>query len=81
MTETLARPIAPAADFRTLGVSDAVCAVLDEQGITRPFPVQSAAIPEAIRGGDVLAKSPTGSGWSRTASIASIRPSLHRNSS
>ena len=62
MTETLARPIAPAADFRALGVSDAVCAVLDEQGITRPFPVQSAAIPEAIRGGDVLAKSPTGSG-------------------
>ena len=27
-----------------------------------PFPVQSAVIPEALRGGDVLAKSPTGSG-------------------
>jgi ATP-dependent RNA helicase DeaD/ATP-dependent RNA helicase RhlE len=62
LTETLARPFAPAADFRALGVSDAVCAVLTEQGITHPFPVQSAAIPEAIRGGDVLAKSPTGSG-------------------
>ncbi len=48
--------------FRELGVSDAVCAVLEEQGILNPFPVQSAVIPEALRGGDVLAKSPTGSG-------------------
>ncbi len=27
-----------------------------------PFPIQSLVIPEALRGGDVLAKSPTGSG-------------------
>ena len=48
--------------FRALGVSDAVCAVLEENGIHEPFPVQSLVIPEALRGGDVLAKSPTGSG-------------------
>ena len=48
--------------FRALGVSDAVCALLAEQGIDTPFPVQSVAIPEALRGGDVLAQSPTGSG-------------------
>ena len=48
--------------FRALGVSDAVCSLLAEQGITTPFPVQSKVIPEALRGGDVLAKSPTGSG-------------------
>jgi ATP-dependent RNA helicase RhlE len=48
--------------FRALGVSEPVCAVLTELGIEVPFPVQSAAIPEALRGGDVLAKSPTGSG-------------------
>ena len=48
--------------FRELGVSDAVSAVLEEQGILNPFPVQTAVIPEALRGGDVLAKSPTGSG-------------------
>jgi superfamily II DNA/RNA helicase len=51
-----------ATEFRTLGVSEAVCDVLGEQGILNPFPVQSAVIPEALRGGDVLAKSPTGSG-------------------
>src|SRR5215470_4251912 len=48
--------------FAALGVSDDIADVLDEQGITVPFPVQSAAIPEALRGGDILAKSPTGSG-------------------
>jgi superfamily II DNA/RNA helicase len=52
----------PTLSFRALGVSDAVCALLDEQGITSPFPVQAVAIPEALRGGDVLAQSPTGSG-------------------
>ncbi len=48
--------------FRALGVSDAVCAVLSARGIETPFEIQAMAIPEALRGGDVLAKSPTGSG-------------------
>jgi superfamily II DNA/RNA helicase len=48
--------------FSALGVSDAVCNVLSENGIEVPFPIQTVVIPEAIRGGDVLAKSPTGSG-------------------
>ena len=48
--------------FRALGVSDAVCNVLSGRGIESPFPIQSMVIPEALRGGDVLAKSPTGSG-------------------
>jgi ATP-dependent RNA helicase RhlE len=49
-------------EFRALGVSDAVCNVLSAHGIDAPFPIQTVAIPEALRGGDVLAKSPTGSG-------------------
>ena len=48
--------------FRALGVSDAVCNVLSKRGIETPFEIQDMVIPEAIRGGDVLAKSPTGSG-------------------
>jgi ATP-dependent RNA helicase RhlE len=48
--------------FRALGVSDAVCAVLSARGIETPFEIQAMTIPEALRGGDVLAKSPTGSG-------------------
>src|SRR5271169_3349017 len=48
--------------FRALGVSDAVCTALSERGIETPFEIQALTIPEALRGGDVLAKSPTGSG-------------------
>jgi ATP-dependent RNA helicase RhlE len=49
-------------DFRSLGVSDAISEALEARGIASPFQIQSLVIPEALRGGDVLAKSPTGSG-------------------
>ncbi len=49
-------------DFRSLGVSEDVSALLAERGIVAPFQIQTLVIPEALRGGDVLAKSPTGSG-------------------
>ena len=49
-------------DFRSLGVSEDVSALLAERSIETPFQIQALVIPEALRGGDVLAKSPTGSG-------------------
>jgi superfamily II DNA/RNA helicase len=49
-------------DFRSLGVSEAVSDLLVARGIAAPFQIQALVIPEALRGGDVLAKSPTGSG-------------------
>ena len=49
-------------DFRSLGVSEAVSSALADRGILTPFQIQALVIPEALRGGDVLAKSPTGSG-------------------
>ena len=44
-------------DFRTLGVSEAVCDGLAARGIAHPFQIQALVIPEALAGGDVLAKS------------------------
>ncbi|NUR75221.1 MAG: DEAD/DEAH box helicase [Thermoleophilia bacterium] len=49
-------------DFRTLGVSEALSNGLAARGIETPFQIQALVIPEALSGGDVLAKSPTGSG-------------------
>ncbi len=49
-------------DFRSLGVSEAICEVLFARGIESPFQIQTLVIPEALRGSDILAKSPTGSG-------------------
>jgi superfamily II DNA/RNA helicase len=39
-----------------------VADVLSHRGIETPFQIQALVIPEALSGGDVLAKSPTGSG-------------------
>ena len=48
--------------FADLGVSEDVCTVLAERGITSPFPVQDLVLPVARTGRDVLVSSPTGSG-------------------
>jgi ATP-dependent RNA helicase RhlE len=48
--------------FADLGVSSAVARALSARGITAPFPVQSAVIPDVLAGRDVLVRSPTGSG-------------------
>ena len=48
--------------FADLGVSETCVRALTEAGITAPFPVQTAVIPDAMSGADVLVQSPTGSG-------------------
>ena len=48
--------------FQDLGVRADIVAALDARGITEPFPVQAAAIPDALAGRDICAKAPTGSG-------------------
>ncbi|HKY65135.1 MAG TPA: DEAD/DEAH box helicase [Acidimicrobiales bacterium] len=48
--------------FSALGVSSDLVAVLDEAGLTSPFPVQRLCIPDALAGRDVCGKAKTGSG-------------------
>ncbi|MGO4955921.1 DEAD/DEAH box helicase [Luteococcus sp. Sow4_B9] len=48
--------------FAALGVPKKLVAALDKQGITSPFPIQTATIPDAIAGRDVLGRGQTGSG-------------------
>jgi ATP-dependent RNA helicase RhlE len=48
--------------FRALGVSTTVTDALAARSIEQPFTIQSLALPDALAGLDVLAKSPTGSG-------------------
>jgi superfamily II DNA/RNA helicase len=48
--------------FESLGVSVKLTSTLAEQGITRPFPIQSLTIADAIAGRDVCGKAKTGSG-------------------
>src|SRR6476660_2946084 len=48
--------------FAALGVGAYLSAALDARGLTSPFQIQTRAIPPALAGTDLLAKSPTGSG-------------------
>jgi ATP-dependent RNA helicase RhlE len=48
--------------FAALGVSAKLIAALEAHGISTPFQIQTRAIPPALAGTDLLAKSPTGSG-------------------
>jgi superfamily II DNA/RNA helicase len=48
--------------FADLGVHKNLVKSLNHEGITSPFPIQVATLPEAIGGRDVLGKGQTGSG-------------------
>ncbi len=63
-TEPKAAPVTPthAADFASLGLPASLVSTLTAQGITAPFPIQSATIPDALNGRDILGRGQTGSG-------------------
>ena len=48
--------------FHDLGVPDALNRTLEHRGITAPFPIQAATLPDALAGRDVCGMAPTGSG-------------------
>lgn len=48
--------------FGELGINKALTTVLSGMGATSPFPIQTATIPEALTGRDILARGHTGSG-------------------
>jgi superfamily II DNA/RNA helicase len=48
--------------FTDLGVPRTLVAVLAGLGITDPFPIQAATLPDSLAGRDVLGRGRTGSG-------------------
>ena len=54
--------VAPETTFAALGVPAPLVEVLDDQGITAPFPVQAATLPDGLAGRDILGRARTGSG-------------------
>ncbi len=58
------RPVKVAADnaFLTLGLPELLVERLARAGVTEPFPIQAATIPDALAGRDVLGRGQTGSG-------------------
>jgi superfamily II DNA/RNA helicase len=54
--------LAPVATFASLGVPAPLVTSLAADGITVPFPVQAATLPDALAGRDILGRAQTGSG-------------------
>ncbi|MFF3001235.1 DEAD/DEAH box helicase [Kitasatospora sp. NPDC057940] len=52
----------PTITFGDLGLHDDVVRALAKRGVTTPFPIQAATIPDALAGKDVLGRGRTGSG-------------------
>ena len=48
------KPATKEITFKSLGLNPALIKALDAQGITNPFPIQAATIPDAIAGHDIL---------------------------
>jgi ATP-independent RNA helicase DbpA len=77
MSPTPSTPPAQANDFETLPLVPAMLANLHQLGYTRMTPIQSASLPLALAGTDLIAQAQTGSGKTAAfalALLASINP-------
>ncbi|MFC8331997.1 DEAD/DEAH box helicase [Streptomyces olivaceus] len=61
-TEAPAAAEAPEPTFADLGLPEGVVRKLAQNGVTTPFPIQAATIPDALAGKDILGRGRTGSG-------------------
>ncbi|MFF8686648.1 DEAD/DEAH box helicase, partial [Streptomyces sp. NPDC015232] len=55
-------PEVPEITFGDLGLPEGVVRKLAQNGVTTPFPIQAATIPDALAGKDILGRGRTGSG-------------------
>ncbi|MFE7764837.1 DEAD/DEAH box helicase [Streptomyces sp. NPDC057438] len=60
--ENASAEAAPEVTFATLGLPEGVVRKLAQNGVTTPFPIQAATIPDALAGKDILGRGRTGSG-------------------
>ncbi|MFD5125415.1 DEAD/DEAH box helicase [Streptomyces sp. NPDC058385] len=55
-------PAEPTLSFGDLGLPEGIVRKLAQNGVTAPFPIQAATIPDALAGKDILGRGRTGSG-------------------
>ncbi|WP_405016867.1 DEAD/DEAH box helicase [Kitasatospora sp. NBC_00070] len=67
---TPAKP--PAATFAELEMPKGLLSALGKEGVTEPFPIQSATLPDALAGRDVLGRGRTGSGKTLAFGLAML---------
>jgi superfamily II DNA/RNA helicase len=65
--------------FADLGVRPSMISALTAQGITQPFPIQIATLPDTLAGKDVLGRGKTGSGKTLAFAIPLVSGLADRN--
>jgi superfamily II DNA/RNA helicase len=65
--------------FADLGVRTSMISALTAQGITQPFPIQIATLPDTLAGKDVLGRGKTGSGKTLAFAIPLVSGLADRN--
>ncbi|QNT94347.1 DEAD/DEAH box helicase [Streptomyces griseofuscus] len=61
-TQATEAPQTPQITFADLGLPEGIVRKLAQNGVTSPFPIQAATIPDALLGKDILGRGRTGSG-------------------
>ncbi|MFI6442769.1 DEAD/DEAH box helicase [Streptomyces sp. NPDC050759] len=61
-TEDVTEATTDEVTFASLGLPEGVVRKLAQNGVTTPFPIQAATIPDALAGKDILGRGRTGSG-------------------
>ncbi|MEF9882352.1 DEAD/DEAH box helicase [Streptomyces sp. P9-A4] len=72
-------PALPAVEsFADLDMPEGLLRILGEQGVTEPFPIQAATLPNSLAGRDVLGRGRTGSGKTLAFGLAILARSAGR---
>jgi ATP-dependent RNA helicase DeaD len=63
--------------FEELEINEDIMRSVKELGFTKPFPIQAQAIPELLRGSDVIGQAHTGTGKTATFGIPMLQNIIH----
>lgn len=69
---TVAAPVVITESWSSLGVHPHLIKLLSRDGITEPFAIQQATLPDALAGNDVLGRAQTGSGKTLAFGLAML---------
>ncbi|MFJ5548347.1 DEAD/DEAH box helicase [Streptomyces sp. NPDC093225] len=72
LPETLTPALPPVAAFEDLDLPEALLKTLADQGVTAPFPIQAATLPNSLAGRDLLGRGRTGSGKTLAFGLATL---------
>ncbi|MEU7727958.1 DEAD/DEAH box helicase [Streptomyces sp. NPDC040724] len=79
MPEPLTPALPPVAAFEDMDMPEALLKTLAAQGVTEPFPIQAATLPNSLAGRDLLGRGRTGSGKTLAFGLALLaRTAGHR---